>query len=217
MPLGLIVLFGAIPFIAHAQNSTYYYERVKVIKQGNQQSSSGDGHYLSINQNGLYESTASGGSMNKGFVKYVNSNNGLPLYEGSAYLGQNLSYVFNSDYSRLNLHLLDGTIYVYERRNAPSSNSAMRIYHSDPVIGPIPEPSDNPKGHTKETPQRQENRYITCTYCNGTGRRLNYVDGGLQSNQFWITCNECGMRYLNSSIHRHVKCHYCNGTGKRRL
>lgn len=58
---------------------------------------------------------------------------------------------------------------------------------------------------------------ITCAYCNGTGRRLISVDGGIRDNQYWVRCSECGHQYLNTSTHRHVSCSYCHGTGKRRM
>ena len=111
-------------------NKVYYYERVKISSNGVTQKASGDGHYITINRNGLYESNANGSTMGKGFVRFKKSENGQHLYEGNAFLGRDLSYVFNSDFSRLNLWLVDGTIYVYERRNAPSSNASKRIYES---------------------------------------------------------------------------------------
>lgn len=212
-----LVMMWAISSISHSQNNiVYYYERVKVVKQGVQQPMSGDGHYLAINQNGLYESNITGGSMGKGFVKYINSNNGRPLYEGSAYLGQNLSYVFNSDYSRLNLHIGDGTIYVYERRNGPSSKGMERIYQSGPVVVSIPDGTPNPST-SSDTKRPEKKKYITCAYCKGTGRRTLNTDGGIRKNQYWVTCSECGFRHLNTTLHRHVSCVYCNGTGQRRL
>ena len=214
-----LFLFALCLTLAKAQsNRVYYYERVKTVKNGNQQTSSGDGHYLAINNNGLYECNKNGGSMSKGFVKYINSNNNKPYYEGNAYLGSNLMYVFNEDYSRLNLHLGDGTIYVYARRQSPSSSTALRSYKTESVTVPAIGSEDIPSSTSSNTrTPRTEQKTMTCPYCNGSGRRLISTNGYISRNQYWITCGECGQRHLNTSGHRHVSCVYCNGTGRKRL
>ena len=215
----ILFLFALSLTLTKAQsNRVYYYEKVKTVRNGNQQTSSGDGHYLAINNNGLYECNENGGSMSKGFVKYINSNNNKPYYEGNAYLGSNLMYVFNEDYSRLNLHLGDGTIYVYARRQSPSSSAALRSYSTEnvpiPAIGNEDIPS-SPNSNT--TTPRTEQKTMTCPYCNGSGRRLISTNGPISRNQYWVTCGECGQRHLNTTGHRHVSCVYCNGTGRKRL
>ena len=123
------ILFLSVLGIS-AQNRTYYYERIAKVKNGNKSMDSGDGHYLTINNKILYESDENGFSKKKGTVTYMNSNNNRPMYEGTSYLGSNLSYVFNSDYSRLNIHAVDGTIYVYQRKSSPTEGM-MRVYESD--------------------------------------------------------------------------------------
>lgn len=200
---------------SYAQNNrTYYYERVKEVNNGNQKTAAGDGHYITITQYGLYESDENGSTKNQGFVKFISADNNRPYYEGNAFLGTYLSYVFNSDYSRLNLHLGNGTIYVYERKSRPSSDSALRVYSSDPLPGPIPlpDPKPNPDPSPKSSPKEMD-----CPYCNGTGRVKITVSGGIIKNQYWITCDECGQRYLNTDRHVHRDCTYCRGTGKRRI
>ena len=215
-----VILFAFVlcVVVCWAQNNrVYYYEWVKTVKNGQQTPSSGDGHYLAINSNGLYECNSNGGSMSKGFVKYVNSNNNRPYYCGNAFLGSNLSYVFNSDYSRLNLYMGDGTIYVYERRQSPSSPSAQRSYNSDvPAPGPVPGPVPAP-GPTPPKPDPAPAKYMVCPHCNGTKRLLKTGAGYISKNQYWVTCTECGQRHLNTTPHRHVDCYYCNGTGKIRI
>lgn len=203
---------------AYAQsNKTYYYERVKIVKNKTPQAASGDGHYLTINQNGLYESDANGNSKRYGFVEYVNSNNNKPLYEGKAYLGSGLSYVFNSDYSRLNLYLSDGTIYVYTRKSAPSSASAVRGYRSSST-GTVQTPSYSGNTGTSSsgssTTSTSRRKYMQCSYCRGTGKVLLTHGGYMSKNQYWITCSECGQQYLNTSTHQHNTCHKCHGTGQ---
>lgn len=202
-------------------NKVYYYERVKIVKDGKQTPSSGDGHYLAINNQILYECNESGSSMLKGRVHYINSNNDRPYYNGNAYLGNDLRYVFNSDFSRLNLFFNDGTIYVYTRKESPSSNSALRVYEShnvnnNVIIGSSYSPTIYDSNSEKKT-EYKEKKTMKCPYCNGTGRRLITTPGYLSKNQYWVTCKECGVRHLNTTGHRHVDCAYCNGTGKYRL
>lgn len=213
------ILFAFVFCVAvcWAQNNrVYYYERVKTVRNGQQRPSSGDGHYLAINSNGLYECDRNGSSMSKGFVKYENSNNNRPYYSGKAFLGPNLGYVFNSDYSRLNLHMGDGTIHVYERRQSPSSPSAQRSYNSDmPVPGPAPDPRPDPTHDP--TPGHTPAKYMVCPHCKGTKRLLKTGTGYISKNQYWVTCPECGQRHLNTTTHRHVDCYYCHGTGKIRI
>jgi hypothetical protein len=218
----ILCVLSYLTLWAQLNNKTYYYERVKIVKNKTPQSASGDGHYLTINQNGLYESDAQGNSKRQGFVKYVNSSNNKPLYEGDAYLGKDLSYVFNSDYSRLNLYLANGTIYVYTRKSTPSSSSALREY-SSPNSGVVQTPSYSYESGTSHsngssrTSARPEKKYMQCPYCNGTGRVLYLNSGYIYKTQYWVTCSECGQRYLNTSIHKHFTCNKCHGTGKLEL
>lgn len=214
----ILILFILCFFNIKAQNNrVYYFERIKIIKNGNQQKANGDGHYLAINSNGLYECDYRGSSMSKGFVKFINTNNNRPYYEGNAFWGQNLIYVFNNDYSRLNLHLGNGTIYVYTSRQSPSSSSALRSYKTESVAVPVSYTEIPIKSTSNMGKSHSGHKTIVCPYCNGTGKRRISTDGGIRSNQYWITCGECGQRYLNTNTHRHISCSYCNGTGKRRL
>ena len=193
-----------------AQNQVYYYELEKTVKNGTQSSASGDGHYLAINSQGLYECEAGGSSLGYGFVHYMHSNNGYPTFQGKAYLGSDLSYVFSSDYSRLNLYLDDGTIRVYSRRSSASSASSKRVYKAPetPVYvdpGPAPAVSSSSTAPTRRSRQ--------CSVCKGTGRepRWSYIGGspGVAGKKKW--CDVCHKE--ESYGHYHVYCSTCKGDG----
>ncbi len=192
-----------------AQNMVYYYELEKTVTNGNQRSASGDGHYLAINSNGLYECDANGSSFGYGFVQYKNSNNGHPLFEGKAYLGRELSYVFNADYSRLNLYLGNGTIHVYTRRSSPSSESAKRIYRKEevPVMAVYPEPASTVTPNRPARPPRE------CQVCKGSGREPRWsmvgATGSVAGKKKW--CDICKKDEYYG--HYHVYCETCRGKG----
>jgi len=207
--LVLLVIFTEMLVPCFAQNNkVYYYERTKVSVKGQVTAATGDGHYLAFTQYGLYECNANGSSCQRGFVKYVNSDNGRPYYAGNAYLGNDISYVFNSDYSKLNIHVGSETIYVYERRSAPSSAQALRTYEPSPgIVVPIETTSTSPESHT--TPTQHHRR--PCSLCHGTGREVKYqyVGGEAGSKKKW--CSECG-EYVRQG-HYHVRCSLCHGKG----
>lgn len=201
-------------------NRTYYYERVAIVKNGEKQDASGDGHYLTLNSRILYESDANGSSKGTSSVKYINSNNNMPLYEGNTVLGRELSYVFNSDYSRLNVRKMNGTVYVYERKSQPTA-SKMRIYEKNEEGTYIAstteaEQSGQPsKSRTSSSPSPKKQK-VTCTRCNGTKYIDKYVpivsEHGVKKPEYYI-CNICNKRVAKNGGHGHATCPSCHGTG----
>jgi len=204
----LLVILAEVLIPCFAQNNkVYYYERTKKSVKGQVTAAAGDGHYLAFNQNGLYECNASGSSYGRGFVKYINSDNGHPYYSGNAYLGNDISFVFNSDYSKLNIYVGSETIYVYERRSGPSSAQALRSYESSP--GNFVPIETTPTYPDRTTPTPHHRR--PCSLCKGTGREIKYqyVGGEAGSKKKW--CSECGT-YVRQG-HYHVRCSLCHGKG----
>ena len=109
-------------------NTTYYYERVAVVTNGEKSPDNGDGHYITITPKGIYESDHEGNSMGKGYLKKENKYNGHSYYSGNAFLGADLEYAFNGDYSRLNIRNPNGVILVYKATKKPESNELLRSY-----------------------------------------------------------------------------------------
>ena len=109
-------------------NTTYYYERVAVVTNGEKSPENGDGHYITITPKGLYESNHEGNSMGKGFLKKENESNGHSYYSGTAFLGSDLEYAFNRDYSRLNIRKPNGVILVYKATKKSDNNELLRSY-----------------------------------------------------------------------------------------
>ena len=219
--LQILFVSTGICLQANAQNNkTYYYERVAIVKNGTKQAASGDGHYLTFNNKILYESNEKGLSKQTSSVTYINSDNNRPLYEGNTTLGNNLSYVFNSDYSRLNVRELSGTVYVYERKSNPSP-SKMRVYEthiSSPVIVVDDyEPASSSSVNSRTSRNRQNKKQkVTCTRCNGTKYIDKYVPSvsefGVKKPEYY-DCHICGKRVAKNGGHGHSTCPNCHGVG----
>ena len=109
-------------------NTTYYYERIAMVTNGERSSDNGDGHYITITPKGIYESDHEGNSMGKGYLKKENEYNGYSYYSGTAFLGTDLEYAFNKDYSRLNIRNSNGVILVYKATKKSESNELLRSY-----------------------------------------------------------------------------------------
>lgn len=109
-------------------NTTYYFERVAVVNNGEKSPDNGDGHYLTITPKGVYESDHEGNSMGKGFLKKVNEYNGHSYYSGNTFLGNELEYAFNKDYSRLNIRKPNGAILVYKATIKSDNDELLRSY-----------------------------------------------------------------------------------------
>lgn len=218
-----IILSAFCASSLHAQtgNKTYYYERVAIVKNGEKQAASGDGHYLTLNSRILYESEANGSSKGTSSVKYINSDNNMPYYEGNTALGRGLSYVFNSNYSRLNVRVPNGIIYVYERKSQPTANSRMRIYETSEGGTYIATAGDHPTGQSsnkqKSSTFSPKNRQkVTCTRCNGFKYIDKYIptvgEYGVKKPEYYI-CNICNKRVAKNGGHGHAPCPSCHGTG----
>lgn len=224
--------FVTFTFAQLGPNRTYYYEQVsRISKNGERTASSGDGHYLTMNNKYLYESNSQGHTLGYGQMKYSSSTNGFPTYDGNSYLGIGLSYRFAADFSRLNIILYDGTVLVYERKSKANANNMRRYVSEDDGNGgtfvSIPNVYSNTGSYNSsstETKKRNPNDdyyEYQCAHCNGTGRaeinRSINVGGFGISEVVYVTCHECGKRYdKNGTIHRHEMCSKCHGKGKIR-
>ena len=109
-------------------NTTYYFERVAVVINGEKSPDNGDGHYITITPKGIYESDHEGNSMGRGYLKKEDEYNGHSYYSGNAFLGADLEYAFNSDYSRLNIRYSNGVILIYKATKKSDSNDLLRSY-----------------------------------------------------------------------------------------
>ncbi len=189
---------------------TFYYEQVAVVKNGVKTEKYGDGHFLTFSGNQVYESNSSGGSLGYGSLKFVRSEGGKSLYVGTTYLllGAELQYVFNSDRSRLNVHLDNNRILVYERKNTVSNPRQYESIHIDPVIDSSGSSSGSGNGQNGNSNGSRSR--TKCSHCNGSGDdAYNTGMSGYGTQTKW--CSKCNKNV--SMDHAHRRCPYCNGTG----
>lgn len=195
---------------------TYYYTKQAIVINGNKSSATGDGHYLTFNQQGLYESDGNGCSMGFGFVRYTGTDsNGRMCYEGDGYLGYSLVYRISSDYSRINVNLPDNSIAVYVKATAGSGQQ--RVYKREEQYIPVPD-IPMPEITSSGSDNSGQVEVKTCPGCGGHG----YIEGVTPSvSHFGVDrrkpdyriCPKCGHKYDANVGHTDVKCKVCNGTG----
>ncbi len=208
LKLTLTIVIATLAF-SNTLAQTYYYEQVAAVNNGVKTDKSGDGFFLTFSGDQVYESNSSGRSLGYGSLKFVRSEGGRSLYVGSTYLflGAELQYVFNSDRSRINVHLDNSRILVYERKNTVSNPRQYESIHIDPVI----DSSGSSSGSRGQNGNSNGSRSRTkCSHCNGSGDDA-YSTGmsGYGAQTKW--CSKCNKNV--SMDHAHRTCPYCNGTG----
>ena len=224
-----ILLFAACS-VCPLQGQTYYYERIKTVKNGLSVEDIGDGHFITFNSKGCYDSDRNGMAEKKVFRKYLSCENGIYKYYGDTWKKDKAYYFFSSDKGRLNVCLEEkDVVYVYVKKAAPSGLTAkMRGYRapsessgsgssaSAPVFVPVVPPpvvigggagSSGGSGYSGPTSR-------PCTACNQTGRGWSEIvyAPNYTGNDNSRYCAECG--YVSPAhTHIHHKCSVCRGRG----
>ncbi len=205
------MLFAVICISNTAFSQTYFYKRIKIVKNGQSYDTHDDGHYMTIGENCIYDSDADGFCIGNSNMKYVKTENGIRTYYGNSYYG--LCYCFaSSDYQRLNLR--DGeSIYVYVKCTPssgvdlrPTSTSAGNV----PVIIQIPNGSIT----TPDNSSSNRNNRRQCPSCNGTGKGMDQIIyrpdyTGKQNDEY---CSKCG-KWGSPHSHHTPMCRTCYGKG----
>lgn len=220
LALAFIFIYLPIPLFSQNNFETLYYERIEVVKEGKCMADIGDGHYITFNDKGCYDSDKDGFTEKTGFRAYEGLDNGITSYYGDSYFGK-ARYLFNPSKSRMNV-IIDktGDIYVYVKKDNPNAAYSRRSEHASPTAGnssgtpPIiitapPVIYGGSGGGQGNTSGRQQ-----CYACNGTGKGWdeivyapNYT--GKDNSKY---CAQCGH---TSPAHTHIRhsCASCNGRG----
>ncbi len=215
LPLLFIYIFCLTDFI---QAQTYYYERVAIVEDGQKQSASGDGHFITFTRDGrCFDSNNRGYNENFGIRKFSYQQDGVTCYEGQSYWGA-AKYLFNSDKSRLNIRLSSGKTFVYTRKTAPSgvteSNRKPRTSSDYSGVAPMVTPatpnynSSSPSNSSSSSTQSRYG-YYTCPSCHGSGR-CPICHGKHVSNNPYT-----GNSIICTSCNNHGDCSACGGSGKK--
>lgn len=206
----LFVLFTLACLSATTFAQTYFYKRIKIVKNGQTYNTNDDGHYVTIGDNCIYDSDADGYCLDNSNMKYIKTKNGIKTFYGKSYYG--LCFCFtSSDFQRLNLKD-DQNIYVYVRC-APSSKVTHRPSSDEsgnaPIMiiapGNITTPSSN---------SSTKNNRRSCPSCNGSGKSLDQITyspnyTGKQLDEYCSTCGKWGSPHS----HRRPMCRTCYGKG----
>ena len=217
--VALLALVGVL-CVGRCQAQTYYYERVAVVNNGVKTAASGDGHFITFTPKGCYDSDKDGISENTGFRAYQTTANNILNYYGDSYFGC-AYYYFSTDRQRLNIKCENGgSVYVYERRNAPAgvtksqrrrgstAGSSTTIVAPQPAIGTYNTPS-TPSSSASSTSSQSRYGYYTCPTCYGSGKCPTCHGTHLRTSTYTGETRIC-MQCNNKG-----QCPSCNGSGKK--
>lgn len=210
-----------------AQNVSYY-KMANTIKNGITSTDVSGGQFICIVGNDCCESNKFGVSVGNGLLKYckASSDEKRIVYIGSSYWGDNTTFVFNSDKSKLVVVDNHGNKYVYKRDTPPAGVTTCSLIRKQEkkaetewIPGPTPNPfppqpnpyspMPTPNPTPTPTPNPREVRQVTkdCTACHGSGncancdgKKWHYGIGGAI-----VDCTNCN---------RTGNCPYCGGRGK---
>lgn len=223
--LSCCFIFLSVLFV-NAQETTYYYKQIRVVKDGNDIAKPVGGQFISFFSSVCFESDNKGVSVGHGVLEKKSSGQYVE-YRGKSYWGTNTLFKFNSSLDRLNVITQDGVIYVYTRSIPPTNVTTCSLIKGKTTSGGYVPPSvptyippqqssgmgipDNGKTlKTKEIRYKEK-----CHNCGGKGNTIHNTyppTFGLPSTNVW--CSECGRYYSSDIGHSHVQCRYCHGTGE---
>ncbi len=231
----LLLLFTVLVFsLTASAQTTYYYKLIKKKVNGVVSENVSGGQFITLVKNGAvcYESDKEGFSVNHGRLDYKSTDeNGIKLYVGGSYYGNNSILLFKSDYSSFNIKV-GNDVYVYKRttppvgattcslirKPEPSGGSSSGGYvppasaYHPAVLPATTNPSSTSSssfGSSSSSSSSTTHVQKQCPRCHGTGRQVN-IDGtcfGLDSKY----CSECGKTVPCG--HYHSTCQLCNGKG----
>lgn len=182
---------------------TYYYKQTKVIRNGQQDTKTVGGQFITFIENACYESTNEGIGVGHGYLTYKKDLSSLTkIYIGSSYWGDNTEFRFSQDLSKLNVCLEDGTVYVYTRTTPPTSQTTCSLIRPKGSSGGggtpiVTQPSYN-GGYAGGNINSTTNNY------NGQSTRQTTPSKRWKNVTRTYDCDRC---------YRSGKCQTCNGKG----
>lgn len=217
MKTSLFIVACLLLSIVTFAQTTICFVQTKQIENGHKQMGDRSVLFLSITSMGCYDSDKDGISVGNGFLKYVETKDGIKNYRGDSYWGDAI-YRLRFDYSKLNVvDIQSGIIYVYEKRdfNEVASTTSSNIRKKSPSQSSNPEgqivvvPTVNRNGHTDDL-----NARTTCYVCKGTKREKYYITSAASSIvKKYEHCSECNEMMREYNLHRHRLCTVCKGKG----
>ena len=224
-----IFLFVVFNLPLYAQYADYY-RLTKTVKEGVVSVKVSGGQFIRISGKECFETNMYGVPVGHGSLKYSKtySDQNKSVYVGSSYWGDNTTFVFNSDKSKLIVVESNGNNYVYKRSTPPAGVTTCSLIRKPKPSGrssgdgggfvPTPQPQNpyqpippQPTPIQDLVPQpRYEQRTYQCKGCHGKGRVAD-CDGGVVNFGNEKYCSECGRNV--PMCHVHKTCPSCHGKG----
>lgn len=209
----LSILFLLTLCSVEASAQTYFYKRIKIVRNGQSTNVNDDGHYMTFGNNCIYDSDKDGFCQWNSNMKYIKTEKGIATYCGQSYHGYSYCFV-SSDRQRLNIREGNDThVYI---RCSPSSSTVMRQSPSANggyIVAPITIPS-NTRDDNLSVPSNRHDKRKICPACRGTGKGTDQkiyqpdITGKLPDRY----CRECG-RVGPPHQHHTPMCKTCYGKG----
>ena len=208
--LGCIIFF-CLPTLCIAQQ-TYYYKQSGKVENGIRKAGDQSGQFVTFSKKVCYDSDIDGLYIQNGILEYVSQKGNVKSYRGDSFWGK-AHYFVSVDFSRINICLSDGTVYIYEREipKAGVTSSSKVKAKNQTVINP-PVVVNVVVGPGTISNNKTKTQKVICSFCNGTGRNplCDYppeFTGKVETYQYCPICKS------TKRVHSHGTCPSCQGRG----
>lgn len=207
--LGCIILFS-LPMLCVAQQ-TYYYRQSGKVENGIKNAGDQSGQFVTFSKKVCYDSDIDGLYAENGILEYVAQKGNIKSYRGDSFWGK-ARYLVSVDFNRINIHLSDGTVYIYERENPKvgvTSSSKVKA-KTQTIINPpvVVDVFVNPGTISNNTKTQK----VICSFCKGTGCNP-LCDYPPEFTSKVETYQYCPICKKNKKVHSHGTCPSCQGSG----
>lgn len=223
-----IMIFAIVSCSVHAKQTYYYRVSKKIVNEVVNTNVSG-GQFITFLSSVCYESDINGVEVGHGMLEKDKnlSTNSIITFSGRSYWDNRTLYRFSADYSKLNICLEDGTIFVYVRSTPPSgqttcslirkkSQSDINVDSPSALQYAYPYNTNNGSSNsnsntTSTSSQTKKWKTITrvedCSQCHGSGKCSTCNGKGWYNGIYGpIDCPNC-------DGHKTGRCRGCHGSG----
>ena len=217
--LCLLLSIYVLCSIQLSAKTTYYYKMVGKIHNKVKFTNLSGGQFITFagNNSICFESNIKGNSVGNGQL-VLKKNNEYNDYYGDSYWGSCTTFRFNENYTRLNVFLENGDVYIYDKSTPPSGVETSSLIRKTPknqtstetpAISLPPTTPINPI-QSDPSPTYKTSKGHQCKLCKGKGRKIVEHYWG-QSGDKTKWCYECNKRV--GIAHTHKLCDSCGGKG----
>lgn len=124
-----LLLITLVVCCVSVSSQTYYYKHTKKIySNGTASTSVSGGQFITFQGPICFESDKKGIGVGHGIMEYhAEYSNNLKTYLGKSYWGDDTTFKFSKDLTKLNVYDENGVVYVYTRTTAPANQSTCSL------------------------------------------------------------------------------------------